>query len=155
MLSTYASRTIHILLMTFWLLLHRKKQQHSRPLVDLPIIALGQIVASLLSLCMTKWLHKWRRGWRYVRSNAKNAKSLLFRVLQKIIVSLWFGTLCATATWVSFKIALLWLIQQWSHFVFFCHLRCRAVQPVKSQTHFYLTNRTRQLLIWNWSIDMI
>ena len=40
--------------------------------------ALGQdVVASLLSLCMAKWLRKWRRGWLYVRSNTKNAKSLL------------------------------------------------------------------------------
>ena len=39
---------------------------------------LGQdVVASLLSLCMAKWLRKWRRGWLYVRSNTKNAKSLL------------------------------------------------------------------------------
>ena len=39
---------------------------------------LGQdVVASLLSLCMAKWLCKWRRGWLYVRSNTKNAKSLL------------------------------------------------------------------------------
>ena len=38
---------------------------------------LGQdVVASLLSLCMAKWLRKWRRGWLYVRSNKKNAKSL-------------------------------------------------------------------------------
>ena len=39
---------------------------------------LGQdVVASLLSLCMAKWLRKWRRGWLYVRSNTKNAKSLM------------------------------------------------------------------------------
>ena len=39
---------------------------------------LGQdVVASLLSLCMAKWLRKWRRGWLYVRSNTKNAKSLI------------------------------------------------------------------------------
>ena len=39
---------------------------------------LGQdVVASLLSLCMAKWLRKWRRGWLYVRSNTKNDKSLL------------------------------------------------------------------------------
>ena len=39
---------------------------------------LGQdVVASLLSLCMAKLLRKWRRGWLYVRSNTKNAKSLL------------------------------------------------------------------------------
>ena len=39
-----------------------------------------QIVASLLSLCMAKWLRKWRRCWLYVRSNTKNAKSLVFTV---------------------------------------------------------------------------
>ena len=39
-------------------------------------IVLGQIVASLLSLCMTKWLRKWQRGWSYVSSNTKKAKSL-------------------------------------------------------------------------------
>ena len=39
---------------------------------------LGQdVVASLLSLCMAKWLRKWRRGWLFVRSNTKNAKSLI------------------------------------------------------------------------------
>ena len=37
---------------------------------------LGQgVVASLL--CMAKWLRKWRQDWLYVRSNTKNAKSLL------------------------------------------------------------------------------
>ena len=29
----------------------------------------GKIVVSLLSLCMAKWLRKWRQGWLYVRSN--------------------------------------------------------------------------------------
>ena len=39
---------------------------------------LGQdVVASLLSLCMAKWLRKWRWGWLYAGSNTKNAKSLL------------------------------------------------------------------------------
>ena len=28
---------------------------------------------------MAKWLRKWRRGWLYVRSNTKNAKSLFTR----------------------------------------------------------------------------
>ena len=37
-----------------------------------------QNVASLLSICMTKWLRKWRRGWHYVRSNTKKAKSLMY-----------------------------------------------------------------------------
>ena len=64
------------LLMTFWLLLH-KKNNISSLWGTWCIIMLGQIAASLLSLCMTKWLRKWRRGWRYVRSNTKNAKSLL------------------------------------------------------------------------------
>ena len=45
---------------------------------------LGQdVVASLLSLCMAKWLLKWRRGWLYVRSNTKNAKSLLSLLIQQ------------------------------------------------------------------------
>ena len=43
---------------------------------------LGQdAVASLLSLCMAKWLRKWRRGWLYVRSNTKHAKSVLCSAL--------------------------------------------------------------------------
>ena len=45
---------------------------------------LGQdVVASLLSLCMAKWLRKWRRGWLYVRLNTKNAKSLISRNVKK------------------------------------------------------------------------
>ena len=36
--------------------------------------------------------------------------------------------------WIPFKIPLLWLIQQWSPIVFFCYLRCLAVQSDKSQT---------------------
>ena len=39
----------------------------------------GQIVASLLSLRMTKWVRKWWRGWHYVCSNTKNAKCLLIK----------------------------------------------------------------------------
>ena len=31
---------------------------------------------------MAKWLRKWRRGWLYVRSNTKNAKSLMFNANQ-------------------------------------------------------------------------
>ena len=43
---------------------------------------LGQdVVASLLNLCMAKWLRKWRRSWLYVRSNTKNAKSLMLSAL--------------------------------------------------------------------------
>ena len=30
-------------------------------------------------VCMAKWLRKWRRGWLYVRSNTKNAKSLFIQ----------------------------------------------------------------------------
>ena len=58
------------------------------------------------------------------------------------LVSLRFVTLYATATWIPFKIALLWLIQQWSPIVFFCHLRCRAVQRDKSQTHYWHSNHS-------------
>ena len=65
------------LLVTFWLLLHRKNNKAAL-WRTWRIIVSGQIVSSLLSLCMTKWLRKWRRGWRYVRSNTKNAKSLMF-----------------------------------------------------------------------------
>ena len=37
---------------------------------------LGQdVVASLLSLCMAKWLRKWWRGWLYVRSNTHTKKT--------------------------------------------------------------------------------
>ena len=41
-------------------------------------LVLGQDVALLLSLCMAKWLCKWWRGWLNVRSNTKNAKSLIY-----------------------------------------------------------------------------
>ena len=37
--------------------------------------------ASLQSLCKTKWLLKLRWGWRYVRSNVKTTKSLLWILL--------------------------------------------------------------------------
>ena len=78
MLSTYASRTI---LIYWWLsdyyYAERKKKRHSRPLANLAHYRSGQIAASLLSLCMTKWLRKWWRGWCYFRSNAKIAKSLV------------------------------------------------------------------------------
>ena len=62
--------------MTFWLLLHRENNI-SALWGTWRIIMSGQIIASLLSLCMTKWPHKWQRGWCYVRSNTKNAKSLM------------------------------------------------------------------------------
>ena len=50
-------------------------------------------------------------------------------------MNLRFVTVYATATWIPFKIPLPWLIQQRSPIVFFCYLRCRAVQHDKSQTH--------------------
>ena len=62
-----------------------------------------------------------------------------FQDSTQVLVSLRFNTLYAKATWISFKIALLWLIQQEEpSLVFFCHLRCRAVQRLKSQTHHCL-----------------
>ena len=61
------------LLMTFWVQLHRKNNIAAH-WWTWRIIVSGQIVASLLSLCMTKWPFKWRRGWRYVHSNAKKCK---------------------------------------------------------------------------------
>ena len=60
--------------------------------------------------------------------------------VQLSLVSFRFVALYAMATWISFKISLLWLIQQWSLIVFFCHLRCRVVQRDKSQTQYYLIN---------------
>ena len=72
------------LLMTFWLVLHRKNNIAALMQTWL-IFMLGQIVASLLSLCMTKWLGKWRRGWRFVHSNTKNAKSLISNVYHRNI----------------------------------------------------------------------
>ena len=59
-------------------------------------------------------------------------------VIEITLVSLRFVTLYTTATWIPFKIPLLWLIQQWSPIVFFCHLRCRVLQRDKSQTHYCL-----------------
>ena len=52
------------------------------------------------------------------------------------IVNLRFVPLYSTATRIPFKVFLLWLIQQWSSIVLFCHQRCRAVQRDKSQTHY-------------------
>ena len=76
MLSTYASRTIHI----YWWLSDNYfiGKKISALWGTWHIIISGQIVASLqqLSLCMTKWLPKLRRGWRYFRPNTKSAKSL-------------------------------------------------------------------------------
>ena len=76
--STYAT----YLSMTRWLLLHWKNDIAAlwscsgRPGASL----LGQdVVASLLSLCMAKWLRKWWRGWLYVRSNTK-AQSLYYQL---------------------------------------------------------------------------
>ena len=54
--------------------------------------------------------------------------------------------------WNPFKIPLLWLIQQWSPIVFFCNLRCHAVQRHKSQTHNSLIiahNRPFQMRAWS------
>ena len=75
MLSTYASRTVHL---CWWLSDYYYMEKTTSALWGTwHIIMSRQIAASLLSLCMTKWLRKWRRGWCYVRSNTKNAKSLL------------------------------------------------------------------------------
>ena len=76
MLWTCASRTLHIY---WWLSDYYSIEKTILPpsghaLVDLVNLVLGQDVASLLSLCMTKWLRKWRRGWLYVRSNTKKLK---------------------------------------------------------------------------------
>ena len=35
---------------------------------------------------MAKWLCKWRRGWLYVRSNTKNAKSLITKGKRELII---------------------------------------------------------------------
>ena len=60
----------------------------------------------------------------------------------QVLVSFRFVTLYATATWISFKNYLLWLIQQCRHIVFSCHLHCPAVQRAKPQTHYCLqTNK--------------
>ena len=45
---------------------------------------------------MAKWLRKWRRGWLYVRSNTKNAKSLLFVFLRLILILQSLGILFVT-----------------------------------------------------------
>ena len=71
------------------------------------------------------------------RSFKHSATQALLKLQRLSIVSLRFVPLYAMVTWVPFKIPL-WLIQQWRPFVFFCHLRCRAVQHDKSQTHYSL-----------------
>ena len=80
-------------------------------------------------------------------------KSLL-QVPPFLIVSLRFDT----TTWIPFKIPLLWLIYQWNPIIFFCHLRCRAVQRDKSQTHYYYPNSTAILKYFSsltclWSVE--
>ena len=84
MLSTYTT----YLLMTWWLLLHWKYDIAAvwscsgKPGASL----LGQdVVASLLSLCMAKWLRKWRRGWLYVRSNTKKRKVSIIKLCLHIL----------------------------------------------------------------------
>ena len=62
-----------------------------------------------------------------------------------------FVTLYATAMWIPFKIPLLWQIQQWSPIVFFCHLRCRALQRDKSQTHYYQVF----LHVYSWNLSLL
>ena len=73
------------------------KKRYSHPLVmalvDLVHLVLGQDVASLLSLCMAKWLRKWQWGWLYVRSNTKNAKSL-FIFKRGVIIQIAPGEWC-------------------------------------------------------------
>ena len=83
MLSTYASRTIHI----YWWLsdyYYIRKNNISALWAIWHIFMSGEIVASLLSLCMTKWLRKWGWGWRYVLSNTKNANSLITLVYRRL-----------------------------------------------------------------------
>ena len=102
MLLTYASRTIHIC-MYWWLFDYlyidkkKKKKSIAALLWSFCIIVSEQIVASLLSLCMTKWLRKWWRGWRYVRSNAKIAKSLILRHCTLLVKR---DVLCLTVDWL-------------------------------------------------------
>ena len=78
-----------------------------------------------------------------IRMKMPNVFCIPFGVVLTLLVSLRFVTLWATATWIPFKIPLLWLIQQWSPIVFFCHLRCRAVQRDKSQTHYWVLRHVR------------
>ena len=54
-------------------------------LVDLVHLVLRQDVASLLKLCMAKWLRKWRRGWLYIRSN-KNKKKQTNKQKRKVSI---------------------------------------------------------------------
>ena len=77
------------------------------------------------------------RIWYPMCLNIAPCLKILLDVGFLTLVSLRFFTLYATATWIPFKISLLWLIQQWGPIVFFCHLRCRVVQRDKSQTHYY------------------
>ena len=62
------------LLMTFWLLLHRKKQQQAA-------LWPRQIVASLLSLCMTQRQNKWRRTWK-----SQTVSAVLILILIKFLL---------------------------------------------------------------------
>ena len=74
-------------------------------------------------------------SWMYVKCNKE--------------MSLRFNMLYATATWISFKIALLCLIQQWSPIVFFCHLPCPVVQCVANSQDTFLCT-TCVLLAKSW-----
>ena len=85
MLLTYASRSIHI----YWWL-----SDYYMYYIEKATSCRGKLSPRcMLSPCMTKWLCKWRRGWRYVRSNAKNAKSLIITALltQTKVTTQWAG----------------------------------------------------------------
>ena len=86
MLSTCASRTIHIYL-TFSDYYSIEKNNISALWGNLAHHLSGQIIASLLSLCIAKWLRKWRWGWLYVRWNTKKRK-----VFNIIYITHWYIT---------------------------------------------------------------
>ena len=56
---------------------------------------------------MAKWLRKWRRGWLYVRSNTKNAKSLITIFLNEVLrtcqrqsqLACWYSTSLGIICW--------------------------------------------------------
>ena len=78
MFSAYALRTIY----AYWWFSDKYYIKNNNNTAALwqtwRIIVSGQIVAS-----RAEFLHDWRRGWRYVRSNVKIAKSLLLSVKKK------------------------------------------------------------------------
>ena len=68
-----------------WSDFYNMEKRHNRPLADMTNHRVGEMIAFAAEVCMTKWLHKWQRGWHYICSNAKFAKSLRLQVKLNLV----------------------------------------------------------------------